>query len=344
VRYRADDWDAVVDILRAADAVSIACHINPDGDALGSLLGASLGLRKAGKKTYATWGTTPAELPAAYEFLPEADTLVQPATLPPTETFLALDCGAASRLGELERAARAARHLINVDHHPGNDLFGTHNVVVVDASCTAELVTMLLRDLGVELDRAIATCLYVGVVTDTGRFQYSNSSPEVLRLAADLLSYGVPAPAIAQEVFESSPFGYLKLCGRVLERARLYPEERFVYSWVTRADLAETGVAMNETEKLIDLVRATRDADVAALFKEQSDDGFRVSLRSKGPSVGAIARSGGGGGHELAAGFTAHDVDGAVESIRRALRARAGNGDEVEHVEASRGRGPGDGS
>jgi phosphoesterase RecJ-like protein len=320
LRYGARDWDRVVEVLRGADEIAVACHVNPDGDALGSLLGASLGLRVLGRKTYPSWGAQPAELPPAYSFLPGADTLLQPEQVPQVDAFLAVDCGAANRLGTLEAAARRAPHLINVDHHPGNDLFGTLNIVATHASCTAELTAMLLADLGVGLDRAIATCLYVGVVTDTGRFQYSNSSPEVLRLAADLLEHEVPASAIAQEVFESAPFGYLKLSGRVLERARLYPDERFIYSWVTLDDLAETGVAMNETEKLIDLVRATRDADVAALFKQQASDGFRVSLRSKGPSVGAIARSHGGGGHELAAGFTAESVGPAVEAIRRALR------------------------
>jgi phosphoesterase RecJ-like protein len=239
--------------------------------------------------------------------------------LPPADVFLALDCGAADRLGRLERPARASASLVNVDHHPGNDNFGTHNVVITTASSTAELVMLLLRDLGAGLDRDIATCLYVGLVTDTGRFQYANSSPETLRMAADLLTFGVPATRIAQEVFESAPFGFLKLTGRVLERACLVPEARFVYSWVDLADLAETGVEMSETDKLIDLVRATRDADVAALFKEQSDRAYRVSLRSKGPSVGAIARARGGGGHELAAGFTADDVDAAVRDITAAL-------------------------
>jgi phosphoesterase RecJ-like protein len=321
------DWERVLEVLEAADDIAITCHVNPDGDALGSLLGASLGLRKLSRQTYPSWGTTPAEVPGAYGFLPGTETLLQPGDVPPVDTFLALDCGAASRLGELEELARGARHLINVDHHRGNDLFGTLNLVVTKASSTAELVTMLLRDLGVGLDVDIATCLYVGVVTDTGRFQYSNSSPEVLRLAADLLGHGVAAPAIAQEVFESSPFGYLKLCGRVLERARLFSKERFVYSWLTLQDLADTGVAMSETEKLIDLVRATRDADVAALFKEQGDDGFRVSLRSKGPSVDAIAGRWGGGGHELAAGFTADDIDAAVQAILRELRgAPSGSG------------------
>jgi phosphoesterase RecJ-like protein len=295
--------------------------VNPDGDAIGSLLAASLGLRKVGIKTYPTWGAEPLRVPPSYTFLPATDTLMQPSEIPFTDVFLALDCGAADRLGVLEGRAKKAASLINIDHHPGNEHFGTINIVIENVSSTAELVTGLLRDVGVEFDRDIATCLYTGVVTDTGRFQYASSTPDTLRLAADLLSLGVPAPEIAQEVFESSPFGYLKLVGKVLDRALLFEEERFVYSWITLADLEETGVALDETEKLIDLVRSTRAADVAALFKEQEDGKYRVSLRSKGPrSVGAIARARGGGGHELAAGFTAEDIEASVEDIRAALK------------------------
>ncbi|CAN5633925.1 bifunctional oligoribonuclease/PAP phosphatase NrnA [soil metagenome] len=324
MRYDAHDWDDAVAVLLAAEEVALACHVNPDGDALGSLLGASLALRKLSKKTYPSWDEEPFGLPAVYAFLPGAEALVDPADVPETDTFLALDCGAADRLGAIEPRARRSRHVINVDHHPGNDNFGTHNIVVTSASSTAELVTALLGDMGVELDRDIATCLYTGLVTDTGRFQYSNSTPATLRMAADLLGHGVAAPAIAQEVFESSPFGYLKLVGTVLERAHLFPDERFVYSWVTLGDVAGSGVAMNETEKLIDLVRATRDADVAAMFKQQPEGGYRVSLRSKGPSVGAIARARGGGGHELAAGFTATSVEDGVEHVRRSLAESTG--------------------
>jgi phosphoesterase RecJ-like protein len=319
----APQWDDATRVLRGAKEVAIVCHVNPDGDAIGSVLAASLGLRKNGVATYPSWGSDPLRVPPSYAFLPEADSLVQPADVPSTEVFLALDCGAADRLGVLEERARAATHLINIDHHPGNELFGTINIVIENASSTAELVARILRDLNIEFDKDIATCLYTGVVTDTGRFQYASSTPDTLRLAADLLSFGVPAPEIAHEVFESSPFGYLKLVGRVLDRARLFEEERFVYSWITLADLEETAVALDETEKLIDLVRSTRAADVAALFKEQPDGKYRVSLRSKGPrSVGAIARARGGGGHELAAGFTAEDVDKTAEEIRTALRAR----------------------
>lgn len=322
MRYDAPEWDAAVAALRDAEEVAIACHVNPDGDAIGSLLGASLGLIKLGKKTYTSWGAKSAEPLATFSFLRGIGDVVQPDELPETEMFLALDCGAGDRLGELEPLARRSQILINIDHHPGNDAFGTINVVVPTASSTAELVAALLEDLGVDMDVDIATCLYTGIVTDTGRFSYSNSSPETLRLAADLLSYGVSAPDIARDVFESAPFGYLKLVGRVLERAELIEDARFVHSWVTRQDLAETGVAVEETDRLVDAIRSTRAADVAALFKEQEDGRWRASLRSKGPGVADFARANGGGGHELAAGFSATDRAKAVTALAEELRSR----------------------
>ncbi|MDQ3878999.1 MAG: bifunctional oligoribonuclease/PAP phosphatase NrnA [Actinomycetota bacterium] len=314
-------WEEVVAALKSADEIALACHVNPDGDALGSLLAAHLGLAKLGKTTFASWSARRVDLPDAYAFLPGAEALTQVADVPKADTFLALDCGAADRLGDLEPLASAAQTVINLDHHPGNTEFGTLNVVEPTVSSTAELVCVLLDRLGVEIDRDIATCLYVGVVTDTGRFQYSNSRPETLRLAADLLAYGVDAPRIALEVFESAPFGYLKLLGRVLERATLFEEEKLVWSWITVKDLEEFGVGMDETDKLVDMVRSTRAADVTAMLKEQRDGRWRVSLRSKGPNVNAIARARGGGGHDLAAGFTADDREAAIASIRADLRA-----------------------
>jgi bifunctional oligoribonuclease and PAP phosphatase NrnA len=147
-----------------------------------------------------------------------------------------------------------------------------------------------------------------------------------MRLAADLIGRGVSWVDVAQEVFESSPYGYLKLLGRVLERAVLHEGEGFVYSWLNLEDLVETGVAPDETEKLIDAVRTTRSAEIAAIFKEQQDGSYRVSLRSKGPrSVGAIARKHGGGGHELAAGFTARGVNEAIEIVLAELRQTPGH-------------------
>ncbi|MFP5352258.1 MAG: DHH family phosphoesterase [Actinomycetota bacterium] len=322
MRFEARDWDVAVAALKEAPVVNLACHVNPDGDALGALLAMALGLKQLGKDVYPSWGAPKVDVPPSYAFLPGADLLVEPGDLPSERLFVALDCGAAHRLGSLEKRAKAAAVSVNIDHHPGNDAFATYNIVVTTVSSTAEIVTRVLQDLGVEIDEDIATCLYVGILTDTGRFQYSNSTPDTLRLAADLLSKGVQAPLIAQEVYESAPFGFLKLVGRVLDRAVLDEENRFVYSWFKRSDLEETEVAGDETDGLIDMVRSTRAADVAAMFKEQADGSWRVSLRSKGPSVGELARSRGGGGHELAAGFTATDVDTTAKSLIAELSKR----------------------
>jgi len=320
---RPADWEGAVAALRDADALVIACHVNPDGDALGSLFGAALGLAKLGKRVFATWAATPPDIPNGYRFLPGQDLLVHPHELPETKTFFALDCGAGDRLGGLEDRARGSDVCINLDHHPGNDGFGTVNVVVDTASSTAELVALLLQDLGVQLDRDIATCLYTGIFTDTGSFQYTNATPTTLRLAADLLEHDVAKSDIAQEVFETSPFSYLKLLARVLGRAALDERARFVHSSITHDDLRATGVLMEETDKVIDILRSTRDADVAAIFKEQGDGSFRVSLRSKGGvSVGAIARARGGGGHELAAGFSTDDIDKTVGEITSELASQ----------------------
>lgn len=319
-RFDLPDWDAAIDALASADSVAIACHVNPDGDALGSLLAASIGLRSLGKETWATWPADVVEPPPGYSFLPGAEALVSPRDLPEADAYLALDCGAGDRLGVLEQTFRGAPISVNVDHHPGNDSFAKFNIVVETASSTAELVTHVLKDLNVSLTSEMATCLYAGIVTDTGNFQYTNASPDTLRLAADLLDLGVSKTAIAEEVYQTAPFGFLRLAGRVLDRAELVVEQRFIYSVVTREDLEVTGVQIEETDALIDLLRSTRDADVTALFKEQADGAFRVSLRSKvGRNVGEIARANGGGGHDLAAGFTAVNVPEAVRDIVRRL-------------------------
>lgn len=323
-RYGLADWNAAVDAVASADSVAVACHVNPDGDALGSLFAASLGLRSLGKKTWATWPASPIEVPSGYTFLPGVDALVAPEDLPEASAYLALDCGAGDRLGAVEEVFRGAPVSINIDHHPGNDLFAKFNLVVEDTSSTAELTTRFLQDLGVQIDRDIAICIYTGIVTDTGNFQYTNASPDTLRLAADLLELGVPKTEISQQVYGTAPYGFLRLAGRVLDRTELKEEERFLYSTVTRADLRTTGVQMEETDGLIDLLRSTRDADVVAIFKEQGDGTYRVSMRSKvGLNVGAIARANGGGGHDLAAGFTTTDVPGAVADIVARLRDQA---------------------
>ena len=315
------ELEAAVAALQRAQTVALACHANPDGDAIGSLLAMKLGLDAMGKSTTASWGGPPLQVPPIFEFMAGADQIVPAADVPAADVFVAVDCGGSDRLGSLEALAKAAPVSINIDHHPGNDGFATHNLVVPGASSTAELVAQVLLELGVKIDPVIATALYTGVVTDTGRFSYPSATPRTLRLAADLLEAGADAPRIAQEIFESAPFGYLHLIGRVLDRAVLHESERFIYSWITQKDSLDSGIPMGETGDLIDLVRSTRDADVAALFKEQDDGKWRVSLRSRSRPIGHIARERGGGGHDLAAGFTVDDRKAAVAEVLAAMQA-----------------------
>ncbi|MER3453218.1 MAG: hypothetical protein C4344_06185 [Acidimicrobiia bacterium] len=209
--------------------------------------------------------------------------------------------------------------MIVVDHHATNDHYGTINLVRPEAAASAVVVRELAATLDWPLNRDAALCLYTGLVTDTGRFQYSNTTPEVFALARELATFDLPIAAITRTLFEEHRFAYLKLVARCLERAELDLKHRLVVTWVTAADLDEFGVTIEETEGLIDLVRRAAEAEVSCVLKE-APEGIRVSLRSIAEvDVAAIASAFGGGGHRFAAGFT---VDGTVPEVLEAIRAR----------------------
>jgi phosphoesterase RecJ-like protein len=208
-----------------------------------------------------------------------------------------------------------------LDHHASNDRFGSINVVDVEAAATAVVVRELARRLGWELNRDAALCLYTGLVTDTGRFQYDNTTPEVFELATELSRFDLPIADITRQLFEEHSFRYLKMVGACLARAELDRELSFVATWVTNFDLDGFDVTIDETEGLIDLVRRTSEAEVACVCKE-TVDGIRVSLRSVSDlDVGSVAARFGGGGHKYAAGFVApYPVTGVLDGIKQALR------------------------
>ncbi|MBW3615832.1 MAG: bifunctional oligoribonuclease/PAP phosphatase NrnA, partial [Actinobacteria bacterium] len=237
------------------------------------------------------------------------------------EVMMTFDCGSLARLGDLEGPARAAGELIVVDHHQSNDNYGTINVVDADAAATAVVVRELARRLGWPLTRDAALCLYTGLVTDTGRFQYSNTTPQVFELACELSRFDLPIAAVTRQLFEEHSFKYLKMVGACLARAELDHDLHFVATWVTNFDLDGFDVGIEETEGLIDLVRRTAEAEVACVCKETAE-GIRVSLRSVSEvDVGAIANRFGGGGHKYAAGFVApYPVTGVLDGIKAALR------------------------
>ena len=315
-----------VEAVRRAKSVALACHVGPDGDALGSMLAMHHLCLAHGKPSVASW-SEPFVVAPHYDFLPGLDLCTKPADFPEApEVMVTFDCGSLDRLGDLAGPASAAGELIVLDHHATNDRYGSINVIEPEAAATAVVVRELASELGWGLNRDAALCLYTGLVTDTGRFQYSNTTPEVFALAEELSSFDLPIADLTRQLFELHRFPYLQLVGACLLRAELDRELRFVATWITNFDLDGFGVDIEEAEGLIDLVRRTAEADVACVCKETAD-GIRVSLRSVCDiDVGAIATRFGGGGHRYAAGFTApYPVTDVVAGVKHALREqRAG--------------------
>ncbi len=311
------ELNRAAEVISSAGSLALACHVNPDGDALGSMLALHRLSLAAGKSSVASW-PEPFVVAPHYTFLPGLDAVTKPADFPAApEVMVTFDCGSIERLGELAEPARAAGCLIVVDHHRTNTGYGAINVIDPDAAASAVIVRRLLQRLGWEADREAAICLFTGLVCDTGRFQYDNTTPEVFELAAELTRFGIPVAAINRQLFEEHRLAYLRLVASALERAELDPDRRFVATWVTADDLEATGVGLEETEGLIDLVRRTSEADVSCVLKE-TPEGTKVSLRAVSDvDVGAIATSFGGGGHRAAAGF---NDDRPVPEVLDAIR------------------------
>jgi phosphoesterase RecJ-like protein len=310
-------------VLSSATRVAIACHVNPDADALGATLGLSLILRSRGVETVCSFPNDPFEPPRWIELLPGNDALVPPAEFP-KEPELMVTCDVASidRLAMLAPAASKARELIWIDHHVSNDGLGTIPLIDPTASSTSEIVFRLAKEMGVELSADAAMCLYAGIVTDTGRFQYEAVRPETLRVGAELREFPFDHARLVRALYEDDRVAYLRFAGTALQRLTLETDADLVWTSLTQADLAAAEVHPNEADDLIDLIRTTREADVAAIVKEQRDGRWKVSLRSRGNhDVASVAQHFGGGGHRLAAGYTSkHDLPGTLERLKAALR------------------------
>jgi phosphoesterase RecJ-like protein len=315
------DLQTVVDVLRSQERFVVVAHENPDGDALGSLLGAALGLRALGKDVVmylSDRGPTPPE----YRFLDLSEVQRDlPADIE-ERVVIAVDCANARRIAEGTQAVDRARFVIDVDHHHDNSRFGDVNLVVPEASSTAEVIRDILRELDVDLTPRIAEALYVGLVTDTGRFQYTNTTPKALRLAAELVEAGADVHEIFQHVYETVQFAKLKLLARALERAASFEGGALVVSYLLREDFAEAGAEEPYSEGIIDHLRAVEGSEMVALIREPPREGptHRISLRSSHDEidVSAIARKRGGGGHPQAAGFSSEEpVERIIEFIRR---------------------------
>src|SRR4051794_14791424 len=322
------ELQAVAETLRAHDRFLLVTHENPDGDALGSILALKLALDQLGKDSV-MYLFGDAALPAEYSFMPLAELRRRLPEDWRERVLIAVDCANESRIGPEPEPLEGAPLVLDIDHHHDNSRFGQINLIVPNASSTGEVLRDLFAELGVDLTPEIAEALYIALVTDTGRFQYSNTTAKALRLAAELVEAGANVHRIFRGVYETVQFAKLKLLARALERAQIYDGGRLVVSYLLRSDFADIGAAEAYSEGIIDSLRAVEGADMAALIREPPrSDGptRRVSLRASNDEldVSAIARKSGGGGHRQAAGFSSDaSVAEITDFIQREFLASA---------------------
>jgi bifunctional oligoribonuclease and PAP phosphatase NrnA len=302
----AAEIEAVTSQLRDGERFLLTTHEGPDGDALGSLLATHHLLAQLGKDSVMFLAAKEFPLPIEYRFLPLEEVFHEPPADMADRTVVFLDCGNIDRM-PVDFLTNDGHRLINIDHHHDNTRFGDVNLVDTEASSTAEIIYELARSLDVELTPEMASALYVGLVTDTGRFMYENTDARTHRIAADLIDAGVDVSDTYRRLYESVPLEKLKLVARALEAIER-PCEGLTITCITEADYEETGSGAEMTEGIIDYLRSLEGTRVAAVIRELGSRGRaarKVSLRSQGEvDVSAIARENGGGGHVRAAGFS----------------------------------------
>jgi phosphoesterase RecJ-like protein len=319
--------DTIADELRDVEKLVVATHLNPDGDAIGSARAMELVLRALDKDVVVY--VPDAVVPHEYEFIrPEVLTTELPDDLA-DRVLVCVDCGNASRVKNDELLA-GARRVINIDHHGDNTHFGDLNHVRSTAACAAQLVWELAGHLGVTVDRDLATAVYVGLVTDTGRFQYSNTNAECFELAASLMRSGVDTHDVFSRIFESIGFARTKLLGRALERAVRSDDGFIVATHLSQADFDECNASEDDAEGIVDALRSVSGTYVAVFLRDLEPGGDherKGSLRTtrEDLDVSSVARSWNGGGHRQAAGFNTSDsLETIVERVDAAIREQLG--------------------
>ncbi len=324
---------AAIDLLQGAVSGGgwVLClgHIQPDGDALGSALACAIAVRAAGGAARVSFdpGPLPFGLPPSLAFLPGVELLMEPGAVPTgaggPAVVVTFDTGSVERLGQLAQFADGSSDtpVLAVDHHARGNAFGSVRLVDPAAAATAELVAELIDGLGVAFDESIAACLYTGLASDTGSFRYAATTPQTHQLAARLLAAGARHDVISKLLWDTRPASYLKVLSGAL--TRVAHEGPIIWTAVTAAELTAADASAEDTEGIVDVLRVARDYEVAVVFKEEPSDGepggcWKASVRSRGlADVGAACTALGGGGHRLAAGFTAA---GQPQQIIRRLR------------------------
>jgi len=313
------DLDTVAAELRSRDRFLLTAHEGPDGDALGSLLGMHHLLTMLGKDSVMFLAAKEFPLPIEYRFLPLEEVFHEPPADMADRTVVFLDCGNIDRM-PVDFLTAGGNTVINIDHHHDNTRFGDYNLVQVDASSTAEIVYELALLLGVSLTPEMAAALYVGLVTDTGKFMYESTTAHTHRVAAELIEAGVNVDDTYRRLYEHVPLEKVRLVSRALDGIRRCCGDRLVLTYITSADYETTGAGEEMTEGVIDHLRSIDGTKVAAVVRDLGNRGRaarKVSLRSSegDVDVSAIARKRGGGGHKRAAGFSTDMELGELESF-----------------------------
>lgn len=290
-----------VRFLRAHDDILLIAHVSPDGDTLGSSFALYGALLELGKHAQIVCEDP---VPAIYRFLPFSDQLIPPEKAKQAEAVVCVDCADLARAGRCEPLFHAANTTLNIDHHGTNDRYAEENFVQ-KAGATGELIYNVITCLKVTLNKNIASCLYAAITTDTGNFAYSNTTPDTLRIAAELLDTGIDLPYLNRCLFRTVPFHKLKLHALAVSKTQLYEYGRIGISFLTKDEIQQCGATGEDTEGIIDAIRDIDTVEVAALLRESDDGQIRVSLRGKSSAdVSRIAVQFEGGGHRLAAGCT----------------------------------------
>jgi phosphoesterase RecJ-like protein len=304
----ASDLERVSAELQSRDRFLLTAHEGPDGDALGSLLGMHHMLTQLGKDSVMFLAAKEFPLPIEYRFLPLEEVFHEAPADMADRTVVFLDCGNIDRM-PVDFLTTGDNVRINIDHHHDNTRFGDINLVDIEASCTAEIVYDLALLMGARITREMAAALYVGLITDTGKFMYENTNSHTHRVAAELIDAGVDVDDIYRRLYEHVPIEKLRLVSRALDSIQRRCDDRLVLTYITAADYEATGSGEEMTEGVIDHLRSIDGTKVAAVVRDLGDRGRaarKVSLRSSDGDVdvSAIARKHGGGGHKRAAGFS----------------------------------------
>ncbi|MDB4823683.1 bifunctional oligoribonuclease/PAP phosphatase NrnA [Acidimicrobiia bacterium] len=298
--------------------ILITGHINPDGDAVGSALALKLLLDSLNIESTVAFDVI-GELPSNLNHLPF--NLISTPDKDVYKTTYVFDCGSSSRLGKLESLVLNSEKIVVVDHHI-EPTFGDLQIIDPKAASTTQVLYRILIEEDLSITQEIADCLMTGLITDTGRFQYSNTNSEVFSIAADLMSKGSNLSSISENIYGSIELDALKLQSKVIERIELDRELRFLHSVVYQEDYSEFKTTPAETDFLIDVVRLAKESDIALLLKEQTDGSFKGSLRSRTDfNVQQLASFFDGGGHKAASGFSSDlSIDEIILNIKNEIR------------------------